>query len=305
MAEGRLTVITEASSWTGDELTRGWAAPQAPEQFTVHVLDVTNPAEPKVVYETVIDGDYRESRQIDGRLYAIANNTMFTSISPQLGADGMSYEGVGEFVVRVQDLLSEWTGPSFHTTTAVGTTEQSIITWHDVARSSVEDLRSSFVTITTLDTLGDSGVPTDRELAAIDSYNFDVYVSHNAIYVMSSLTVDFGNSVIDVWAAVSSGTAIQQFSFDSDGSGVDLTATGNVAGQLSDQFSVDEYENYFRIATTTGWAGGEVSLFVLTSDSLDVISSIEDIAPSERIYSTRFDGERAFVTTYRKVDPLS
>lgn len=84
---------------------------------------------------------------------------------------------------------------------------------------------------------------------------------------------------------------------------------GEVPGSVLNQFSMDEHEGYFRIATSKGnmWSSGEQTsknqLYVLNR-SLDVVGSIEDIAPGERIYSARFMGDRAYMVTFRTVDPL-
>jgi len=75
------------------------------------------------------------------------------------------------------------------------------------------------------------------------------------------------------------------------------------------QFSMDENDGYFRIATTTGSMTGtgesqsKNHMFVLNSD-LEVVGKIEDIAPGESIYSVRYMGDRAYMVTFRKVDPL-
>ena len=77
---------------------------------------------------------------------------------------------------------------------------------------------------------------------------------------------------------------------------------------MLNQFSMDEYDNTFRITTTTGdnWRTSDSStnhLWVL-NEKLELIGSVEDLAPSERIYSTRFMGERAYMVTFRQTDPL-
>ncbi|MCK5233418.1 MAG: beta-propeller domain-containing protein, partial [Candidatus Aenigmarchaeota archaeon] len=38
--------------------------------------------------------------------------------------------------------------------------------------------------------------------------------------------------------------------------------------------------------------------------SLDIVGRLEDLAPGERIYSVRFMGEKAYMVTFRQVDPL-
>lgn len=85
-------------------------------------------------------------------------------------------------------------------------------------------------------------------------------------------------------------------------------ASGEVQGSPLNQFSMDEHENYFRIATTQGnsWNDNNPSsnnLYVLDMN-LDVVGKIEDIAPQERIYSVRFMQDRAYMVTFRNIDPL-
>ena len=82
-------------------------------------------------------------------------------------------------------------------------------------------------------------------------------------------------------------------------------------GHVLNQFSMDEFEGNFRIATTVGevWRGpsiGEKSknnLYVL-DEEMNTIGKLEDLAPGEKIYSARFMGARAYMVTFKKVDPL-
>ncbi|MFH1711315.1 MAG: beta-propeller domain-containing protein [Nanoarchaeota archaeon] len=85
--------------------------------------------------------------------------------------------------------------------------------------------------------------------------------------------------------------------------------SGEVSGNVLNQFSMDESKGKFRIATTTGHvsrSGSATSLnhlYVLDED-MNVIGKVEDLAPGERIYSVRFLGDRAYIVTFKKVDPL-
>jgi len=84
---------------------------------------------------------------------------------------------------------------------------------------------------------------------------------------------------------------------------------GYVPGRVLNRFSMDEHEGDFRIATTAGHVsrnGGLTSrnqLYVL-DENLSIIGSIEDLAPGEQIYSARFMGDRAYLVTFKKVDPF-
>jgi len=93
-----------------------------------------------------------------------------------------------------------------------------------------------------------------------------------------------------------------------DGLKIDYRGSGEVQGYILNQFSMDEFDGNFRIATTTGNNFGNFDsslnhLFVL-DDDLKVIGSVEDLASGERIYSARFLGDKAYMVTFRQVDPL-
>jgi uncharacterized secreted protein with C-terminal beta-propeller domain len=99
-------------------------------------------------------------------------------------------------------------------------------------------------------------------------------------------------------------TAIHKISIDKDK--IKYKSAGDVPGHILNQFSMDEYKDNFRIATTTGevWGGTSLNhLYILNSD-LEIVGSVEDLAKGEKIYSARFIGDRAYIVTFKKVDPL-
>lgn len=105
-------------------------------------------------------------------------------------------------------------------------------------------------------------------------------------------------------------TRLYRFAFTEDGTS--FQAQGMVPGRILNQFSMDEHENHFRIATTLDQTWSPVgqtekpstnNLYILNRD-LETVGSITDIAPGERIYSTRFLGDRTYMVTFRTIDPL-
>lgn len=90
---------------------------------------------------------------------------------------------------------------------------------------------------------------------------------------------------------------------------VSFNCSGEVPGNLLNQFSMDEYEGYFRIATTTGfvWRSDDNisknNVYILDKD-LKITGSLEGIAPGEKIYSVRFMGDKGYMVTFKTVDPL-
>ncbi len=93
-----------------------------------------------------------------------------------------------------------------------------------------------------------------------------------------------------------------------DGKEIEYKSKGEVFGHILNQFSMDEYDENFRIATTTGevWRSGGNSLnhLYVLDENLELIGSVEDLAPGEKIYSARFMQGRAYIVTFKKVDPL-
>lgn len=77
-------------------------------------------------------------------------------------------------------------------------------------------------------------------------------------------------------------------------------ATGSVPGALLNQYSMDENGDYFRITTTSDDGN---SLYVLNK-KLEQVGKIENLAKGERIYATRFMGDKCYLVTYKTTDPL-
>jgi len=89
-------------------------------------------------------------------------------------------------------------------------------------------------------------------------------------------------------------------------------SNGKVPGSINNQFSLDEQDGILRLATTVNgrWSRfdkdrSESENHVYTLDqNLDVLDSVTDIAQGERIYSTRFMGDKLYMVTFEQVDPF-
>ena len=93
----------------------------------------------------------------------------------------------------------------------------------------------------------------------------------------------------------------------------EISTTGNVPGRPLNQFSLDEYEGFLRIATTVGegrfwWRIGGTTesandVYILDGN-LKKAGSIQDLGLGERIYSVRFIEDKGYVVTFRQIDPF-
>lgn len=89
-------------------------------------------------------------------------------------------------------------------------------------------------------------------------------------------------------------------------------ASGTVVGTILNQFSLDVHNGNLRVATTdervnVDWDNRQTNhVFILSpqNDELQIVGSLRNLAPTERIYSARFMGDRGYLVTFRQVDPL-
>ncbi|MDA4116643.1 MAG: beta-propeller domain-containing protein, partial [Thaumarchaeota archaeon] len=89
---------------------------------------------------------------------------------------------------------------------------------------------------------------------------------------------------------------------------VAVQAVGSVPGSVLNQFSMNEYEGYFqvatsRIATINGNATESDDVYVLNAN-MSQVSALQNIAPGENLYAVRFVGDMGYVVTFEQIDPL-
>jgi uncharacterized secreted protein with C-terminal beta-propeller domain len=159
----------------------------------------------------------------------------------------------------------------------------------DVAPSSVyyADTIPSYFTFTTfigLNILDDAQEPTNMTIMM--GGTSAMYVSMNNIYV-----------TYPTWSEQGQYTSIYRVRVN--GSALAFEAKGSVAGYVLNQYSMDEHNGYFRLATT--WQMNNV--YVLNMN-LTLVGKLENLAEGESIYSVRFMGNKGYVVTFRQMDPF-
>jgi uncharacterized secreted protein with C-terminal beta-propeller domain len=232
----------------------------------VMIYDVSNPTAPVLVRETKVEGDNVSTRKIGNNLYFITNKWVY---SGGVGIMPMVRENGLDKVMPITNLSYF---PHF--------SQNNIIT---VASVNIVETEKS--------------VKTESFLGGGEN----VYVSNNNLYIA---VTNYQNA--DDKGEYTQTTKIYRFAL-SDGE-IFLNGTGEVSGTVLNQFSMDEYDSHFRIATSIQkWTEKENimknQLFVL-DETMNISGSIQDIAPGERIYSTRFLGEKGYMVTFRNVDPF-
>lgn len=133
------------------------------------------------------------------------------------------------------------------------------------------------------------------------------YASNKSLYLSAA---DYGGTASAESSVSAPVTHLYKFALDNGG--INFQTTGEVPGTVLNSFAMDEYNDYFRIATTVDqWTqsgdNGSLqtwnNLYTLDSD-MNIAGRLEHLAEGERIYSARFIGERSYLVTFRQTDPL-
>jgi len=140
----------------------------------------------------------------------------------------------------------------------------------------------------------------------LGSSSYTLYVSNNNIY-----TIDYRYTFMPFFAEVGITDAeepeetvvISKYSLE--GNDVTLTAVGEVKGAPINQFSMDEHDGFFRIATASGWGEKTNNRLIILNDELTLVSELENLGkPGERLQSSRFLGDIVYLVTFEQTDPF-
>lgn len=75
-----------------------------------------------------------------------------------------------------------------------------------------------------------------------------------------------------------------------------------IEGTLINQFAMDQYSEYFRVAYTKDQSSGSnVSVF---DKNMKEVGTLSNIAQGEKIYSARFMGDKLYLVTFKQIDPF-
>jgi uncharacterized secreted protein with C-terminal beta-propeller domain len=355
LSGSRLTVISQENRWvspggeTGSQATfarvAGWwgGGLQWQPQVIVTVIDVADPSAPKVLEKTALDGWLQDAREIDGRVFVVAQDDLgiptpalvpvegtatnpTTTVTPDpvtyTDADGLVtailppidfppagtpkcvYEDAAAYRARLEQAWKDQALPTYTATAASGTTTSGQLVTVDNAWVPVDFQSATLLSVVEFDITDDTvGPESSTSVAGVSG---TVYASATGLYISAA---NWGSW----WDDRDTGLTTNIYHFDLGAAGVPLVSMGAVPGTTLDQFSLDEHDGFLRVATTNWGSGGDwnftnssAGVFVLgeSDGNLVTVGAVQGLAKGERIYSSRFVGDVAYVSTFKQVDPL-
>ena len=249
------------------------------------VVDVTDREAPRIEMTYEFDGQMVESRLIGDDLHLVLNVLPRLAVTPS--------DPNQTLVEAIADTPTSDIIPDMRMQPAGGEPRQMDLLGWDTVYKSDKSAGNFLTVILTIDLKHLEEPPLQ---AAVAGYTDAVYASTSSIYLSQR-----GMEEISL---------VSRFDLNHDGPA--LVGAGEFNGYLLNRYSLGEYKGFLRVATTTGHvsrigdgtAVNHVYVLELQNGELTVVGAIEDIAPGERIYSARFMGDRGFLVTFKKVDPL-
>ncbi len=245
------------------------------------VYNITDKASIKQVREVELEGNYVSSRKIGTVVYLIANRYV-------------NYNTIKN--------NEENATPSYRDTAVKD--EFINIDYKDI-RYIPGLIEPSYMTMAAIDISNSTPAQVGTYLGA----GSNIYASAQSLYIaLSGYAYDRTSPNKEI-AASRFNQKTNIYKFQLNNMKVTYLALGEVPGRIQNQFSMDENGEYFRIATTSNKETPDVrfvsmnNIYVLDA-TMSCAGKIEDIAPGEIIYSTRFIGDRAYMVTFRTVDPF-
>ena len=260
----------------------------------VTVYDISDRSRVTELSRLEQSGNYSDSRMVNGYLYLISSYYTYQWIKdrPITYCPAVTVNGEQELLEPTDIIVYE------------------------------EPEDTAYTVITSID--AKSGTEFSSQKALFGSTG-TMYCSNEHILLASSQYHDLSEQgLIDedgknyVIQGGESGTKLVLFEY---GDGVvNQTASTEIKGHLLNQFSMDEYNGFFRIVVTRdSWSqiiytdgidtygdwnnASDNALYVLDA-GLNEVGSVENLGEDERVYSVRFDGEVGYFVTFRQTDPL-
>lgn len=247
-------------------------------QSTVAIVyDVKDPSQPQMIREVEVEGHLVQARKIGGIVYLVSNYY----------PDFWMLEKDNETDLRPRYKDSN-------------TNLEFKAVEYDKIQYLPESKETNFTIITTFD------LEKSNQKVSVTTYlgsGNQLYMSEKNLYVAVT-NYPMANIFRD--STVTPNTSIYKFSVNQ--TNVKFHSSAEVAGTVLNQFSMDEHNGYFRLATTEGFSWDEkqpsANHLLILDKNLVEVGKVTDLARGERIYSARFIGDRIFIVTFKETDPL-
>lgn len=229
------------------------------------IYDVSNRSQPELLKTYTTSGSYFNSRMIGEYVYLVASTPAY-------------------YITYITEILPGLTIDNINLPKIQSNGKSEDVAATEVYYSNTTDNSYMFTTIVAMNIQNSTEEPNHKTIMTGGASA--MYVSMNNIYI-----------------SYPAADKTSLYRIHVEDSTITPQAQGEVPGSILNQFSMDEYNNYFRVATTTWTETQKNNVYVLNLN-LTMVGNLTDLAPGEHIYSARFMGNKCYLVTFVKIDPL-
>ena len=299
-----------ASDLEGDHVVAEDIIFQGSPVSLIQEVDLSNPASMQVVSELRVEGTYLSARAVGDVVWMSMSSypAEMQFVYPSSPAAEEAAERINKEIAAAAN-LGAWL-PAYRFD-GPGGTRAGLLPQCDQLYTPAEFEGFTVLSVLSFNLAEPLGT---GDAASVLADGHTLYGSGQSIYLASSTPVwdepvEDDDGTVSISAPTEWTTTVHKFSVSLDGP-ARYEATGTVEGHLLNQFSMDEHNGYFRVATTIGepWDAetSESQVVVLEQQGrrLTPVGLVGSLGRGERIYSVRFVGDIGYVVTFRQVDPL-
>ncbi len=242
----------------------------------VYDYDISNINDIKIAKQVEIEGDLVTSRMIGDYMYIVSNKYIYNSI--------IENENLLKPKYKDSDLGEEFKCVEYNEIECLPDGTENV-----------------YMIIASFNVKEDSPVNVQTYLGS----GSKVYASTSNLYVANESNSYIKEFMTIEYEVNERNTKIHKLNLNNGK--IEYVATATVPGNIKNQFSMDEYDENLRIATTysskvTGYKN--VNNMYILDKNLNLIGQIENLAPEESIHSVRYMGKIAYMVTFEQIDPL-
>lgn len=277
---------------------------------TILVLDVANRAAPRKVRSIDLSGSLMAARRVGNTVHTVVADG--DSVVPvyQTWPARLDTCGTKEATVRAKFAALKLENERAIRAAGVGLPtlrENGVETPLCVGYKAGRGDGKAFTTVVSFD-LSQDGTPAST--STIQSRPGAVFASANALYLsVVQHKRGSGGRWYSFYPTVDEVSEIHKFRIGQSPRDTQYVGSGVVPGHVLNQFAMDEWYGYLRVATTRGRVPSPdvrsvVSVLAESGGNLVRVGAVDDIAPGEDIRAVRFDDDRGYIVTFKKTDPL-
>ncbi len=279
-----------------------WAYPQN-SSLKITLYDVNNPAAVEKAWSIAIDGQLRGTRKIGNTLYVISSYVPTIATldfaGVKLGAPVSNETMIAN--TPLEKLLPEYTLDDGKPQPLIGADGCLV-----PANTTQTTGNLNLISVTAIDLAKHQLIKS----VCVNSPVENIYTSNNNIYLVGS---EYRN-----WESWKNFSVVHQLALSE--TGIHYAASGEVEGDLgwsAPAFRMDEHDGFLRMLTSTVDATGQRSHRLNILKKVEGRSELALVAqlpnkvspepigkPNEDVYGVRYDGDKAYVVTFERKDPL-